>query len=156
MVAKFESRFYNSVTRERVIKKLHAVRVESCRTSNDKDDNEALKKLVTEIDRLCGMVLEHDRSPHARKRYLNSAVLGTEWAHHARSKVRSTEDICVMIEYLHESIDYLGSLKSNKSVHSSELIANRPSSVLFGDMDLDTQSDDDDEADDTTDSVKFQ
>lgn len=76
------------------------LRIETYRSTDGNDDNNDLKKLITYIDRLCGMA-------KSRKRCLHKAEIGTKWGHHARSKILSTEDFVVTIEILHEVIDYL-------------------------------------------------
>ena len=78
------------------------------------------------------MVEEQDRSDHSRKRYLLSAIMGIEWGHHARSKIRSSDNIVEMIENMHEAIDYFESLKKKNRTPGSDYNPNT-STTLFGD-----------------------
>ena len=151
IVARFNSRFYNAATRQRVLFKLNRLRVETFRDKDDVDDNSALKKLVTEIDKLCGMVMPDDRTKQSRKRYLDNAIIGTDWSHNARSKIRSDHDFGESITILHESIDYLASLKTrNKKNGDNTTDPNftKPANILLGaddDDDYDAQLGDDNE-----------
>ena len=58
----FKLRFFNEETLESVLKTLNDLRIENFHKTEDPDDSNALKRLVTEMDRLCGMVLNQDLS----------------------------------------------------------------------------------------------
>lgn len=155
----FNSRFYNEATRERVLNRLNQLRIESYREQNDVDDNKALKKLVTDIDKLCGMVLPVDRTPQSRRRYLNNAILGTDWSHHARSKIRANEELGDVIAILHESIDYMAVLKRSTGDKAKDTYGNKPSTILYGANNWNDESpppDDQSEYMDDTENVLYQ
>ena len=84
-----------------MIHKLSDLRIENVHQTEDPYDSNALKRLLTEMDRLCGMVLNQDRSSQSKKRYLHSAVSGTD--RDTTSDIRYEETI----EILHEAIDYI-------------------------------------------------
>lgn len=52
IVNKFEPCFHNAATPKQLLNKLSALRVDQFCTSEEKDDNGALEKLLTELDRL--------------------------------------------------------------------------------------------------------
>ena len=54
-MCRFNARFYNEENRTTFITSLHKLRIENFLDKKDKDDSSALKKLVTKIDKLCGM-----------------------------------------------------------------------------------------------------
>lgn len=86
---------------------MNELQIDTLRKEEETEENGALKSLVTKIDRLFGMVLDQDRTIQFRKRYLHTAILRTEWGHHARAKIRRTENLGETIETLHEAIDYI-------------------------------------------------
>lgn len=103
IMERFSSRFYNEATRKRILNRLS-------NQTEDKENNEALKCLVTDIGRFCAMVSPPDRTFQERKRFLKFAIHGTEWANIAREKTRNSDNIGSIIETLHEAIDFIASL----------------------------------------------
>lgn len=146
---RFSSRFYNEATRERILNRLSNFQIENYRQTEDEDDNNAFERLVTDMNILFAMVLPADRTFQARKRYVSCAIQGTEWAHHARAKIRSSDDFWSIIEILHEEIYSISSVKVGKPTGNAlaDMNGNRPSSVLLNKQvyrgDLNQSSDDD-------------
>ena len=110
----FTSSYYGYTTLERELQKnstttnkINILHIETSHKNVDSDENNALKRLLTEMDHLCGTMVHHDHTTLCKKRFLHSAVIGTDWAHHAQLKNRSTENLGEPIDISHKEIDYI-------------------------------------------------